>query len=119
MAQKGYEGEEVEASPVDGGLLLQRFVSPQTPAVDEPDDAYDDCRFEGEADESVGPTAVVLEGGDGSAERPEDVEVGGFGGERHGYRGVGGLAVEAGTREDGSGHEVGQGVHWVQHIAWV
>ena len=59
----------------------------------------------------MGPSAMVLEGGDGAFDGPEDVEVGGFGGERHGQGGVGGLAVEAGAGEDGSGHEVGDGIH--------
>jgi hypothetical protein len=90
----------------------------QTPAMEEPESADDYGCFEGEADEGVGPSAVVLEGGDGAFEEPEDVEVGDLGGEGHGGGGVGGLAVEAGAGEDGSGHEVGQGVHWVQHIVW-
>ena len=85
--------------------------------MEEPDRAYDDGGFEGKAEEGVGPSAMVLEGGDGALDGPEDVEVGGFGGERHGQGGVGGLPVEAGAGEDGSGHEVRDGIHGDQHIA--
>ena len=79
----------------------------------EVDGADDERGFEGEAEEGVGDAAVVLEGGDGAAEGPEGVEVGRFGGEGHGEGGVGGLAVEAGAGEAGSGQEVGDGFHWV------
>ena len=58
---------------------------------------------DGGADEGVGDSAVVLEGGNRSAEVPDEVEVGRFGGERHGQGGVGGSAVEAGSGEAGSG----------------
>jgi hypothetical protein len=85
----------------------------------QPDDAYDDGGFDGQADEGVGPAAMVLEGGDGAFDGPEYVEVGSFGGEGHGHGGVGCLAVEAGAREDGSGHEVGDWIHGDQHIVWV
>ena len=73
--------------------------------------ADDDCGFEGQAEEGVGPSAMMLEGGDGAVDGPEGVEVGGFGGERHGDGGVGCLAIEAGAGEAGSGHEVGYGFH--------
>jgi hypothetical protein len=53
----------------------------------------------------------VLEAGDGAGDRPEDVEVGGFGGECHSQGGVGGGAIEAGAAEAGAGHEVGYGFH--------
>lgn len=61
----------------------------------------------------MGDAAVVLEGGDGAFEGPEDVDVGECRGDGHGGGGVGGLAIEAGAGEDGSGHDVSEWVHWV------
>ena len=63
----------------------------------------------------MGEAAVVLECGDGAFDGPEDVDVREAGGDGHGSGGVGGFAVEAGAGEDGSGHEVSERVHWVQH----
>jgi len=79
--------------------------------VEEVDGAENDCGFKRQPEEGVGDAAMVLEGSNGPAGRPEGVEVGGLGGERHGEGGVGGLAVEAGTCEAGAGHEVGDGFH--------
>lgn len=84
-----------------------------SPTMYEPDEAYNDSGFEGQAEQGVGPSAMVLKGCDGALDGPEGIEVGGLGRERHGHRGVGGLAIETGAGEDGSGHEVGQGVHGV------
>src|ERR1700677_4012833 len=89
----------------------------ESPAVEEVDGAEDDCALKRQPEEGVGDAAMVLEGGDGAAGRPEGVEVGGFGGEGHGEGRVGGLAVEAGAGEAGPGHEVGDGFHCVQHSA--
>jgi DNA ligase (NAD+) len=125
MAEEGDEGEEVEQAPADGGgafagcglVGLDRLGAGAagSPAMDEVDGGYDDCGFEGQAEEGVGPAAMVLEGGDGTVDGPEGIEVGGFGGEGHGYGGVGCFAVEPGTREAGSGHEVRHRFHAVQH----
>ena len=85
--------------------------------MEEPDGANEDGCFEGDAEEGVGPAAMVLEAGDGAVDGPEGVEVGGFGGEGHGQGGVGGFAIETGAGEDGAGHQVGDWFHAVQHIA--
>ncbi len=85
--------------------------------MEEPDGADDGGGFEGQAEEGVGHAAMVLEVCDGAANRPEGVEVGGFGGDGHGEGGVGGLAVEAGAGEDGTGHEVGDGFHGLLILA--
>ena len=46
---------------------------------------------------------MMLKGGDGAFDGPEDVEVGGFGCECHGDGGVGCFAVEPCAGEAGSG----------------
>ena len=46
---------------------------------------------------------MVLELVDRAAEAPEDVEVGGLGGEDGDYGGAGGLAIEAGAADAGAG----------------
>ncbi len=94
-----------------GGDGLLRVFSVGAPAVEEPDSSDDNCGFEWYADKCVGDAAMVLEGCDGAVDGPEGVDVGGLGGDGHGEGGVGGLAVEAGAGEDGSGHEVGDGFH--------
>ena len=75
----------------------------------EPDGADEDRGLKWEAEKGVGPAAMVLEGCDGTVDRPEGVEVGSFGGEGHGDGGVGCLAVEPGAGETGSGHQMGYG----------
>ncbi len=52
---------------------------------------------------------MVGEAEGGTAQAAENIEIGGFGGEREGERGQRGLAVEAGASEAGAGQEVGQG----------
>ena len=120
VAAKSDEGEEPEQAPADGsgGRFGQKFgergCATFAPVVEEIDEGDDEGGFELEAEEGVGPAAVMLEGGDGAADGAEVVEVRSLGGEGHGEGGVGGPAVEAGTGEDGAGHEVGKGIHGVQ-----
>jgi hypothetical protein len=81
--------------------------------MEEPDSSDDDCGLEWNAEKGVSPSAMMLEGSDGAIDGPEDVEVGGFGSDRHGDRSVGCLAVEPGAGEADSGHQVGYGFHSV------
>ena len=120
MAEQGDEREAIEETPSDGrglfalmeGLLVGlRAFSAQAPAMVEPYETYDYGCFEWQADEGVGPAAMMLEVCDGAANQPQSIEVGSFGGQGHREGGVGGLAVEAGAGEDGTGHEVGDGFH--------
>ena len=106
MAQIGDESEAPEQAPADGSL--RRFFSE---LVDDPDDGDCDSGDERRSDECVRDAAVMLESGDRPTEAPQDVEIGGFSGKRHGECGVGGLAIEAGTGETGSGKEVGDRFH--------
>ena len=50
---------------------------------------------------------------DWAGESPDDVEVGGFGGEFGGQRGVGGFAIESGAADAGAGQEMRDGLHGV------
>ena len=93
------------------GGLLERFSLTGAPAVEEPEDGDDDGGFEGKPEEGVGDAAMMLKGGDGTVERPEDVEVGGFGGDGHGDCGVGSLAIEPRAGEAGSGQQMGDWFH--------
>ena len=67
----------------------------------------------GRGDEGVGDAAVVLEAFDGAGKSPDDVEVGGFGGEDGCHGCVGGFAVEAGASDACAGEEVRDGLHGV------
>ena len=84
------------------------------PEVDGSGDGKGD---EGRSEQGVGDAAVMLEGGDGTAECPEYVEVRGLGGEGHGEGCVGGAAIESGAGETGSGEEVGDWFHWSTSVA--
>ena len=53
--------------------------------------------------------AVVGEAEGASGESGDDVEVGGFGGQRKGKRGIGGFAVESGAAQVGAEEEMGCG----------
>ncbi len=59
----------------------------------------------------VGEAAMMLERDQRSAKAPQDIEVGGFGGQGHGQRGVRGLAIEAGAAQACAGEEVGDRFH--------
>ena len=83
------------------------------PAVVEPGGTYRGRGNEGHGDESVGDAAMVLETFDGAGKSPDDVEVGGFGGEHGSQRGVGSFAIESGASDAGAGQEVGDGFHSV------
>ncbi len=106
MAEVGDEREKPEQAPSDWSLgwFFSEFVN-------DPDDGDGNQSDEGRGDEGVRDAAVMLESGNRAAQSPEYVEVGGFGGERHGERCVGRLTVEAGASETGSGEEVGDGFH--------
>ncbi len=65
MAEESDEAETVEESPAYRGV--GRFAgirSPGAPAVEEPDGADDDRGLEWNTEEGVGPSAMVLKGGD-------------------------------------------------------
>ena len=120
MAEQGDEREEVEAGPVDGGgvtclptMGIAGFLATEVPTVEEPEGGGDYGCFEGEAEKGVGEAAVVFEGCDGAFYELEAVDVGEDGGDGHCGGGVGGFAVEADAREDGSGQDVSEWVHWV------
>ncbi len=110
MAQIGDEREEPEQAPADGNLrgLFSDLVN-------EPDDGNSDKSNDRRCNESVGDAPVMLESYNRTTESPDDVQVGSFGGERHGERGVGGFTVEAGATEAGSGKEMGDGIHRCQN----
>ena len=117
VTKQGDEGEAVEQSAQRmgalGGLLevarrvRQRWKSQIAPTTI--------AASNGMPEEGVGPSAMMLKGSDGAFDGPENVEVGRFGSERHGNGGVGCFAVEPGSGEAGSGHQVGYGFHsvWV------
>ena len=79
--------------------------------MEQPDAADDRRSHHGRADEGVGDAAMVLELLDRAGEAPEDVDVGGLGGQHGGQRGVGGFAIEAGAANAGAGEKVGDGLH--------
>src|SRR5437879_8702311 len=119
VSEQSDERETVEQAPAYGGTgrLAGGGGGPtRAPAVEEPDSAGDDRGLKWEAEERVGPSAVMLEGSDGAVDGPEAVEVGGFGRDRHRDGGVGSLAVEPGAGEADSGHQVGYGVHSVRVV---
>ncbi len=58
---------------------------------------------DGHGPEGVRDAAMMLELFDGAGESPEDVEVGGLGGQHRSERGVGRLAVESGAADAGAG----------------
>ena len=126
MAEKSHEGEEIQLAPADGkeaalalavllgcagGNVAGIAFAAASPAVPDPDDGEDHSGVDGEAEEGVGPAAMMGEAGDGTAEGPDGVEVGSLGGEDHGEGGVGGAAIEAGAGEAGAGEAVRQRVH--------
>src|SRR5438067_13310889 len=79
--------------------------------MEEPDTTDYYRGLERNAEKCVGPSAMMLEGGDGAVNRPEDVQVGGFGRDRYGDAGVGCLAVESGAGKADSGHQMSYGFH--------
>ncbi len=83
------------------------------PAVIEPGDADGCSGNEGHGDEGVSDAAMVLESFDRAGKSPNNIEVGGFGGEYRSQRSVGGFAIESGAADAGAGQEVGDGFHGV------
>ncbi len=77
----------------------------------EPDSADDDGGDDGHGDEGVRDAAMMLQLLDRPGEAPEDVHVGGLGGQHGGQRGVGGFAVQAGAADAGAGKKVRDGFH--------
>ncbi len=82
-----------------------------SPAVVKPGCADGGCGNEGNGDEGVGDSAMMLEALNRAGESPNDVEVGGLGGEHGGQRCVGGFAIESGASDAGAGKEVRDGFH--------
>src|SRR5207253_2148402 len=74
--------------------------------VDEEHDQGGDNR---NAEDGVGESAMVDEADGAALEIPEHVDVGGFGGERHGESCKRSFAGEAGARHRGAVEEVGDG----------
>src|SRR5438045_2602736 len=110
MTKQGDEREAIKQTPAYRGTgRLGRGDSSRTPAMEEPDSAGDDRRLEWEAEEGVGPSAVMLESSNGAVEGPEAVEVGDFGCWGHGDGGVGCLSVEVGAGMGDSGTWGGSG----------
>ena len=108
---RNQDGKAVYRKLQNGRGLPDGLASFHAPAMEEPDRAHDAGGFKRQADEGMRPSAMMLEGGDGAAKGPENIEIGSFGGQRHGQGGVGCLAVEAGAGEHGSGHQMGERVH--------
>ncbi len=75
-----------------------RYMNPTTTRGDE-----------NQSEKRMGEAAVMLESKDRAFETAEHVEIRRFGRQRHGRSGEGGLAVESGAGEAGSGQEVGDG----------
>ncbi len=75
--------------------------------------ADNDAGDDGNGPKGVRDTAVVLEAFDGPGKLPENIEVGGFGGQHRGESGVGRLAIEAGAPDAGAGEEMCEGLHRV------
>ena len=98
------------------GLVIRSFTPSHPPAMDKPDEADDHSSFERQTDQRVGPSTMMLEGGNRAFEQPQYIEIGRLGRERHGQRSVGRLAIEAGTPQAGSGQEVGDGFQVVCRI---
>ena len=126
VAERGDEGGEIEPAPMDWlprvpvglarlrfelGAPVENYGALRASDDQEPDRADDDGGDDGHGDEGVGDAAMVLELFDGAGESPEDVEVGGFGGQHGGQGGVGGLAVEAGAADAGTGKKMSDGLH--------
>jgi len=59
----------------------------------------------------VGDAAMVLQLLHRPGQGPQNVDVGGFGGQNGGERGVGGLAIEARAADAGSGKKMGDRLH--------
>ena len=94
-----------------GQPLLARASDSLAPAVEEPDRAHHYAGHHGHGPEGVRDAAMMLESLDRPGESPEDVKVGGFGGQHGSERGVGGLAVESGAAQASAGKEMSDGFH--------
>ena len=104
MTEQSDEREAVEQAPVDGGFGWFAGVRlTGTPAMEEPEGADDNGGLEWDAEKGVGPAAMMLKGSDRAFDGPENVEVRGFGCERHDHGGVGCFAVEPCAGEADSG----------------
>ena len=55
--------------------------------------------------------AMMLEPFHGSGKAPENVDIGGFGGQRGGQRGVGSFAIQSRAANAGAGEEMREGFH--------
>ena len=115
VAEEGEESERVEQAPADGGvgelIALGFRGSLQPDAVENVYGCDDYAGFNGESDEAVGDSAMVLKAGDGAEEAPEGVDVGEFGAYRHGEGGVGRASIESGAGHAGTRQDVCNGFH--------
>ena len=86
------------------------------PAVDEPGGSDSRAGDKRQGDEGVGDAAMMFEGLDLARKSPEDVEVGGLGGE-HGSQGREcGFSIEAGAADAGADKEMRDGFHALETI---
>ena len=106
MAEIGDQREEPEQEPSrrDGRLLSSQPVKA-------PAEERDHQRDQRRSQEGMGEAAMMLEGDQRSAKAPQHIEVGRFRGQRHGQRGICGLAIEAGAAQACAGEEVGDWFH--------
>ncbi len=79
-------------------------------AVDQIHEAQHRSRHERHAHEAMGDAAMVLQSRNGAFDLPEHVEIGGLGGEHHGYGGQLRLAIEARASKTCAGQKVGNGI---------
>ena len=123
VAESGDERGEVDPEPAHRLMPARRAVRPVverrgsakastlSPTMEEPGCSRDRSGDEGDCDEGMRDAAMMLQLFDGPGETPDDVEVGGFGGQHGGQRGVGGFAIESGAADAGAGKEVRDGLH--------
>jgi len=105
MAKAGEAGVEKKQSPSRRKIWIFNSAAANTP--DEINEADYSGGIEWYAEERVRKAAMVREGESWTSEAAEDVEVGGFSGEREREGGQSGLAVEAGASQACAGQEVG------------
>jgi hypothetical protein len=95
------------STPQRGGRGIFCFAAAHAP--EQIDEAYYDSRIDGNAEEGVRESAMMGEGERRTSDSAQDVEIGGFGGERQRQCGERGLAIESGAPHAGAGQEVSDG----------
>src|SRR5208282_6089187 len=112
MTQRRYQRAEIEISPTHR-QTRRSFdrLGPSPPnMIYEIDERQHCCRDKRRAHEAVCNSAMVLQPCGGALERPNDIDIGGFGGEHHGQRGESALAIEAGAPHAGAGQKMSERV---------